>query len=327
MSTKVALQVTDLSVRPENDNFLLFTATAGFIGKPTRATPCGGSKGYSVILADGANVEELNGSGVNCSYGADGFKAHDKFFKIGVIDDARVSDGDILVEGHLWKADFPDVCDTIESAKDALGCSVEVYSYAVDVDDDARTQTLNDVHFTGMSIVYKNKAAFEGTRFMCSIAEKETNILSDLKIKEIVDAAVGAKFEELKESLRAEFAQQFEDLKQKDAKIETVEKEIAKENDVNKEMTSADFAAVGDIVKAAVKEAVSEWAVAVDEKRSQAAAIPTRKTQLFASEPKFKPEKTIADLSKEIDDNPNLTTEQKWAAKMNLWNGRNGLSA
>jgi len=312
MSTKFNLQVSDLSVRPENDNFLLFTATAGFIGKPTRATPCGGAKGYSIVLADGTNVEELNGSGVNCSYGADGFKAHNKSFKIGVIDDARIVNDDIIVEGHLWKTDFPDVCDTIESAKHALGCSVEVYAYDVSVDDDKKIQTLNDVHFTGMSIVYKSKAAFEGTNFMCSVAEKEDFSLTGEEVKAIIDAAIEVKITELK----AEFARQIEEIETKRAKPEDDIKE-------NKAAVSADFTQVGDIVRAAVKEAVKEWAASVDDKQTQAAPIPARKTQLFASEPQFKSEKTILELSREIDDDPNLTPEQKWAAQMRLWNEHN----
>ena len=315
MSTVFNLQVSDFSVRPENDNFLLFTATAGFIGKPTRATPCGGSKGYSIILADGSNVEELNGAGVNCSYGADGFKSHNKSFKIGVIDDARIVNDDIIVEGHLWKTDFPDVCDTIESAKHALGCSVEIYCYDVSVDDDKKIQTLNDVHFTGMSIVYKSKAAFEGTNFMCSVAEKEDKFLTKEEVRAIVDEAIGSKVDDLKETLRAELSKQIEE-------IETARSNV--DDNINEKASiAADFTQVGDIVRAAVKEAVKEWAASVDDKQTQAAPIPARKTQLFASEPQFKSEKTILELSREIDDDPNLTPEQKWAAQMRLWNEHN----
>ena len=68
MITKTNLKVVDLSVRKDNDNFLHFNATAGYIGKPTGATPCGAAKGFKIVLGDGSNVNELIGAGVNCSY-------------------------------------------------------------------------------------------------------------------------------------------------------------------------------------------------------------------------------------------------------------------
>ena len=301
MITKTELQVVDLSVRKDNDNFLHFSATAGYIGKPTGATPCGASEGFKVILGDGSNVNELVGAGVNCSYGGAQFKKHDKAFKIGVIDNAFITDDAINVEGHLWRTDFPDVCDTIECSKESLGCSVEVYSYGVVVDDKAKTQTLQDVHFTGMSIVYKSKAAFEGTNFMCSIADKEVKSLTNEELQAAVDKALDAKLEVLK----AEFAKQLDALKE-EKKVTTVE-------DSNK----TELAAFAEVVKTAIKEGLAER-----NEFAQPAAPPSRKTKQFASEPQFKDDKTLADLSKEIDDDPLLTPEQKWSAQMKLWNNR-----
>ena len=317
MGTTTRLQVVDFNIKGSNGNFLLFSATAGFIGKPTRATPCGGAKGYHVILGDGGNVSELVGAGVNCSHD---YKRHNKAFKIGVIDAAEVGDdGYIFVDGHLWRTDFPDICDTIECAKDSLGCSVEVYSNGVDIDDEAKTQTLRDVHFTGMSIVYKNKAAFEGTNFMCSIADEEGKSLTEKELQAAVDQAVGVKIEELKAQLRAEFSQQLEDIKD----VKSVQEQKEGVAQVPIQPTVADFSGVGDIVKAAVRDAVLEWAASVDEKQKQVAA-PTiaRKTKLFATEAQFQSEKSLVELSKEIDDDPNLSAEQKWAAQMRLWNER-----
>ena len=297
--TKTNLQVVDLSIEPQNDNYLHFTATAGYIGKPTRATPCGADKGFKVILGDGNNVGELVGAGVNCSYGEARFKEHNKAFKIGVIDNAVVNDGVIAVEGHLWKTDFPDVCDTIECSKDALGCSVEIYSFGVVVDDKAKTQTLNDVHFTGMSIVYKSKAAFDGTGFMCSI--KEDDGLTEQEVKEMIDKRLEEGFAAMKDELRAEFSNRGES----DKPVETKE-ETAK---------PLDFAAWASELLEAVKKVVTD--------KAEATPKPQRKTQRFASEPQFKDEKSLLELSKEIDNDESLSVEQKWAAQMRLWNENN----
>lgn len=300
----------DFTVSQTNDNFLYFTATAGFVGKPTRETPCGGNKGYNVVLGDSNNVNELVGAGVNCSYGwnAD-FKQHDKCFKIGVIDAASVNDDAIKVEGHLWKMDFPDICDTIESAKEALGCSVEVYSYGVVNDDKAKTQTLHDVHFTGLSLVYKNKAAFDGTQFMCSIAATEVDNVSELDIQAAVDKAVESKINELKESLTADFAKMLEE------KTAGKEKENAPITP-SESPKSFDFKEFADNLIAAVKFSLDSK----NENSGGEIKKPARKTNQFISEPQFQSEKSLAELSKEIDDDPNLTPEQKWAAQMKLWN-------
>ena len=294
------LDVIDFNITGGNENYLNFTATAGYVGKPTRATPTGGIDGYTVILGDGENVSELVGAGVNCSYGANGFKKHDKSFKIGVIDNAALEGDRIKVVGHLWKSDFPDVCDTIECAKDALGCSVEVYGL-VETDEESKTQKLNDVHFTGMSIVYKSKAAFDGTQFMCAIAEKEEKSLTEeeikKKIEEEVEKRVGA--------LKAELASS--------AEKESSEKEVKEE---------LDFSKLTNELLSAIKEGFVKM-----QKEMEKLPAPSRKTQQFASEAQFNQEETLIDLSKKIDDDATLTPEQKWAAQMRLWLDRDKKSA
>ena len=303
--------MVDFNITGSNGNFLNFAATAGYIGKPTRATPTGGNRGYNVILGDGANVEELIGSGVNCSYGAGGFKKHDKGFKIGVIDNAALDGDRINVSGHLWKSDFPDVCDTIECSKDALGCSVEVYASGVSVDDEAKTQTLQDVHFTGMAIVYKSKAAFEGTQFMCSIAEKEDKILDEKELQAAVDKAVDEKLTKKFEEFKADFAKQLEELK-----IGIDDKE--KKEDAEK---AVDFSELAGTITNAIKTGFA------DIQSTVLKPAPVRKLQQFASEPQFKGEETLIDLSKKIDEDKNLTPEEKWAAQMRLWLDRDKVSA
>ena len=294
------LDVIDFNITGGNENFLNFKATAGYIGKPTRATPTGGTGGYNVVLNGGENVSELIGSGVNCSYGANGFKKHDKSFKIGVIDNAVLEGDQIKVGGHLWRSDFPDVCDTIECAKDALGCSVEVYGL-VETDEESKTQKLNDVHFTGMSIVYKSKAAFDGTQFMCAIAEKEEKSLTEAEIKKKIEEEV----EKRVGALKAELASS--------AEKESGEKEVKEE---------LDFSKLTNELLSAIKEGFVKM-----QKEMEKLPAPARKTQQFASEAQFKEEETLIELSKKIDDDATLTPEQKWAAQMRLWLDRDKQSA
>ena len=288
---KTSLNVTNFAIKESNPNVLNFSATAGFIGIPTRGTPEGGDKGYKVVIDKDsiANVEELIGAGVNCSYGwGRDFKEHQQFFKIGVIDDARVeNDTEIHVSGHLWKTDFADVCDTIESAKDSLGCSVEVYSDGFTMDDENKIQTLRGAHFTGMSIVYKNKAAFDNTRFMCSLKDEKENEMAQQQVD----------FSSVTEELQKQLAKQFEDLNQK------IEEKFSSIDEKFTDMNSK----------------IENMKVETPAAPATPAPVPERKTQQFASEPQFKQEKTVVDFAKEIDDDPTLTLEQRWAKKMAIW--------
>lgn len=297
---KTSLHVTNFAVRESNPNVLNFSATAGFIGIPTRGTPEGGDKGYKVVIDKDSvtNVEELIGAGVNCSYGwGRDFKEHRQFFKIGVIDDARVeNDTEIHVTGHLWKTDFADVCDTIESAKDSLGCSVEVYSDGFSIDDENKIQTLTGAHFTGMSIVYKNKAAFDNTRFMCALMEeKETEMTeTDLKTftqmfsEEIDKRLAKFDFDKLSEDIDKKFAD----------RIKAIE-------DKNEEKLSA----LREEIKASFAQ-----------KESETPPTPERKTTLeFDSAPQLKPAKTVMSMAEDVDNDPSLTIEQRWAKKMSIW--------
>ena len=271
------IKVTDFSVQSDNKNYLKFSATAGFVGTPTRATPNGGSKGYKIVIENAAadNINELVGAGVNCSWGwSDSFKTHDKSFKIGVIDNAIVEDGKILVEGHLWKSDFPDICDTIESSRDSLGCSIEIFSNGFLMDDETKIETLQDVHFTGMAIVYKNKAAFEGTNFMCSIRD-------DSDSKKDIDMTT-QEFLNTQTELTAEMQKKLDDF------------------------------------SAAFTDAIAKIDAKLDAMNKDSGHI-ERQTQQFESTPQFQKPKSIMELSKEIDDDPSLSTAEQWSKKLALW--------
>lgn len=208
-TNKMKLNVVSFSVaQDENPDFMKFDAVVGYIDTPTDATPCGGVEGYQLVISsEGMDVQSLIGSGVNVAWSdgwfydaEDTLKSHNPRFKVGVIDSAQVVGNQIMASGHLWKADFPDVCDTIECAKESLGCSVEAYFDGYKKNDEAKTITGFGAHFTGVAILYKNKAAFKSTKIMCSILQEDENLNEEIK------AALAAAIEEQNKAFELKFA-------------------------------------------------------------------------------------------------------------------------
>lgn len=323
------INVVSFNASPEqtNPNLLNFSALVGYVNEPSDGTPCGGISGYKVILSgDDIDVDSLKGSGVNCvwandwfSSGANNLKGHNTRFKIGVIDNAWIEGNEIHAAGHLWKNDFPDICDTIECAKDSLGCSVEASYNGVKRDDIAKTLTCSGVNFTGLAILYKSKAAFKNTSFMCSLMNdnKENEDLDKNEIQKNVDEAVSAKFSEMKETQD----KQFNELKDMVAKFGEKHEEKKLENKADDSMNFADFAKnITDAIKAGF--AASE-AQAVNEKVADQKEDATRKTHVdFSSIKQFdgnQEPKNVMQLAEEIDNDASLSESEKWAKKLKIW--------
>ena len=335
---QMKLNVVSFSVaQSENPDFMKFDAVVGYVDTPTDATPGGGIDGYQLIICSGGmDVRSLVGSGVNVAWydgwfedSSKNLKGHDARFKVGVIDDAYVAGNEIRASGHLWKYDFPDVCDTIECAKESLGCSVEAYFDEFRQDDEAKILTGFGARFTGVAILYKNKAAFKSTRVMCSIQEQEEDNLN----------------EETKKALEAMFSEQN---KVFEAKFEAIneamgkfEKQVAElpaktENEVTKESVAkndkVELSSVAQVVADAIKEGFKSMkqnpevgamaAQAKNNTTASATASPVRKTAAFSTTPQMSEpkEKTAMELAAEIDADENLTPDQKWAKKVDLWN-------
>ena len=309
------INVASFSAITEQDNpdLLKFSAVVGYLNTPTDGTPCGGKSGYKVVLSDNVDIESLVGSGVNCTWadgwfsdGGSNLKGHNPHFKIGVIDKAWLQGNEICVEGHLWKYDFPELCDTIECAKESLGCSVEFYYSDLASDSDNKIMKCSGINFTGLAILYKSKAAFKKTSFMCSILEdKENKGLEKEEVQKIVDEAVSAKFAELAEKQEANINEL------KDAILKLSE---SKKEDKVPEKKEMDLSELTSAIVAGVSEALKE----------KKPAEQTRKTAVnFASVPQIdesNQEKDILKLSAEIDNDNSLTPEEKWSKQLALWN-------
>ena len=331
---QMKLNVVSFSVaQSENPDFMKFDAVVGYVDTPTDATPGGGIDGYQLVISsEGMDVQSLIGSGVNVAWydgwfgsPSNSLKGHDARFKVGVIDDAYVTGNEIHASGHLWKYDFPDVCDTIECAKESLGCSVEAYFDGFRKDDEAKILTGFGARFTGVAILYKNKAAFKSTKVVCSIQEQEEDNLNE-ETKKALEAmfseqnkAFEAKFEAINEAME-KFEKQVAELSAK------TENEAADENadENNKVELSAVAQVVADAIKAGFESMKQGAAVDVtdDSAEIDAIAIPIRKTAAFSTTPQMSEskEKTAMELAAEIDADENLTPDQKWAKKVDLWN-------
>lgn len=307
---KHLLNVAQFSVASsDNPDLLKFSAVVGYLDTPTDGTPCGGLHGYKTIISsEGTNVQTLAGMGVNVSYGwNDNFKGHDPWFKIGTINSVSQVGNEIHAEGHLWKSDFPDICDTIECAKESLGCSVEVYFESVEIDDDAHLIVGKQAHFTGVAILYKSKAAFKKTSIMCSLMDTKGEDEMSEEVKQALE-------EQSKIS-----AEQFAAVNEAIAKLtETVNKlaeskaEKSEENDGKVELSKAIKAAIADGVK-----------VAFSNMKEEGANPATRKTaQDFESLKQKDEPKSYMELCAEIDADKTLSDGQKWAKKLAIWQNR-----
>lgn len=335
---QMKLNVVSFSVaQSENPDFMKFDAVVGYVDTPTDATPGGGIDGYQLVInSEGMDVRSLVGSGVNVAWydgwfgsPSNSLKGHDARFKVGVIDSAQVVGNQIMASGHLWKYDFPDVCDTIECAKESLGCSVEAYFDGFRKDEDTKVLTGFGARFTGVAILYKNKAAFTSTKIMCSIQEQEEDNLNE-ETKKALEAmfseqnkAFEAKFEAINEAME-KFEKQVAELSAK--KENKAADEGAAENN------KVELSSVAQVVADAIKEGFESMkqnpevdvtaAQAENKTTASATATPARKTAAFSTTPQMSEpkEKTAMELAAEIDADENLTPDQKWAKKVDLWN-------
>ena len=319
-----------LSAMSEQDNpdVLNFEATVGFVDTPTDATPCGGIADFKTIISsEGLDFSSLVGSGVNVAYSdwwaGYNFKGHDKLNKVGVIDEAWLEGKDIKVKGHIWKCDFPEIADTIECAKESLGASVEVYFEGVKTDSVAKTVTGLNCHFTGVAILYKNKAAFNKTSIMCSRMDTEGEDKMNEEIKQALEAQSKA-FDEKLAGAMQEIAGKIEALSAKPAEKDEEKPEA-------KDAPAQDFGAMGEAVAKAIADGFAGLKQELSAKPEAPAVAPK------ADEPKRKTEqdfssvanpnhadgkKSLQELSAEIDADASLTPAQKWSKQMALWQNR-----
>ncbi len=197
MSSNLFLQFNNFkfeSTADEHINKLPFSGICLFADKPSDAIPCGADKPVKFSREAIQNaLDSFAGMGVNCRYNPwdcpeDALTGHDEHFKIGVVERAELeADGGVHIDGLLWKHDMYEVCFMIQNAKDSLGFSVEVF--IEDMKDLGDCYEVEQFTFTGVSILYKNLAAFRTTQIAAQAKQMQKE--TDLMTKEELDAIVG----------------------------------------------------------------------------------------------------------------------------------------
>ena len=306
-----------------NPDVLPFEAVLGYVDTPTDATPCGGYSGYKTILSsENIDIDSLVGSGVNIRWDwwpEDNMTGHNPRFKVGVIDAAELDGTAIKAKGHLWKSDFPDVCEVVENAKDSLGFSVEVYSDGIKLDHAEKNATCLGVHFTGASILYKSKAAFQKTSIMCSIMNDKENDKVNEEVKQALEAQ-NKTVEEKFNALNDKVAKLTESVQALAAQPKAEPKEPEQGEPKNEPAPAMDFSAVTDAIKTAIAEGLKAQSFSANPKEE--GKEPERKTVQALSTDKqlANSEKTAMELSAEVDKDETLTASQKWSKQLSIWN-------
>jgi hypothetical protein len=127
------------------------------VDTPSERAPSG-ARGHRVVLTREAAeraLPSLIGMGLGYTPKLDG---HDARRKIGVITGAEIIGKELVIEGHLFARDFPDMMRELRAKDGVLGLSYEV-SDAIVEDMQARVWKLTDVTFTGAALLLRDKAA------------------------------------------------------------------------------------------------------------------------------------------------------------------------
>ena len=284
-----------------------FSGVCLYADTPSDGVPCGCDK--PVAFSKEAIENALNsfvGMGVNCRYNPwdypeDALTGHDDHFKIGVVEHATLSeDGGVNIDGLLWKNDLSEVCFMIKNAKDSLGFSVEVF--VENMEDHGDNYLVTKFTFTGVSILYKNLAAFKATQ-LAAQAKKGGNSMT----KEELEAIVG-KITEGFEGLTASFNAVSE-------KIDAL---------AGKEPEKVDFSAVTDAINALGEKIEAQAKVPetkVPEAKEETPAPKTEGMQFASKEDELKKneEKSLKVKCEEIDNDMTIPESLKAKAKLDAF--------
>jgi hypothetical protein len=180
----MALDLPDVTDHP---NRMPFSGVLVKLDQPSCAAPHG-SKGKLINMsaaAAEAAIGSLLGMGVGFTPDFDG---HDAQRKIGVITAASVEGSDLLIEGHIYAADFPKEAASIKADKDKLGFSFEAQQIHVE-NFDASVLVITACVFTGAALLKKDKAAYTTTSLAASAAGDIE--MTKEELEQILAAALG----------------------------------------------------------------------------------------------------------------------------------------
>jgi hypothetical protein len=87
--------------------------------------------------------------------------------KCGVITSVRIDGDELCVAGHLFERDCPEIVKQLAASSEDFGLSYEITECFVE-DIRSRVWRILDCFFTGVAIVPKKKAAYQGTNITLS---------------------------------------------------------------------------------------------------------------------------------------------------------------
>ena len=205
---------TDFSVKTEShSNKMRFTATVMYLDQYSDGVPDGTV--WSKILLEKSECEKaldtMNLMGINCvwkDWGATDwqFTGHDPRNKIGVVEKTYIEGNELKIDGIIYKNDFKDISRFIKNVMDSIGFSIEA-----SFDDWEETEEgviIRDVEFTGVSMLFKNCAAYSETYIeKLSASKKGKEIMTQEErntfIEEVTNSVM-ARINEVKEQEKQE---------------------------------------------------------------------------------------------------------------------------
>ena len=328
---KVSFGLTNLKFEiTERSNWMPFSGTCCFADVPSDGIPSGGIDKPVAFPAEEIQkaLPSMVDMGVNVTYPDDWgdcpevmFQGHDARFKIGIVKEGKLEGNQFDISGGIWAWDFYDVADMIKNAKDSLGFSVEVLMD--DLEDMGDFYNAKGLEFTGVAILWKDRAAFQNT-YLAAQRRKDDNSMTKEEMQGMLDAMYTKFSEEVTkvnsqvELLAVEFAKKVEE---DNARIAA---EFAKKVEEDNARIAAEFAAV-EAQKAeeariaaelaAVEAQKAEEARIAAELEAQKAKEPERQTIQFNVIKRFE---GADDAQKEILANKSLSGSSKFRQLIDL---------
>lgn len=218
----------DFTVKTEShQNKMKFTATVMYLDQYSDGVP--GGTVWDKILLEKSECEKaldtMNLMGINCVWNewstADWqFYGHNPRNKIGVVEKTYIEGNELKIDGIIYKNDFQDISRFIKNVMDSIGFSIEA-SFN-DCEETEEGVIIRDVEFTGVSMLFKNCAAYSDTYIeTLSASKKDKEIMTQEErntfIEEVTNSVM-AKISEVQEQEKQ--ASELETLK---AQIETLQ--------------------------------------------------------------------------------------------------------
>lgn len=233
-------------------NKLPFTGTLLILDQASNKPPHG-AEGHLIFVPTAVAKKRLNtliDMGVNYSPELD---SHSPQHKVGVITGAKIDGKKVIVNGFLWKRDFPKVERDMHAGR--LGMSMELQDVSVR-NRNAPTWYLEDFHFSGATILFKSAAAYTATSLSAgAIAElgEEWGRVVRLEIKKLAASAANVR---------------------KGGRMDKKKKESQASSDgQGKLLVQAIAAGVGPAISAAIKESLTPFVTVLNRQQKSIARI------------------------------------------------------